>query len=362
MYQYKKIKELLALRACELDAGTRLPSRPQLCRELQTTRTTLDRAISELNDDGILVSKKGSGTYVTGMLDGNLPHAENWGVIVPSATADIYPQLLRGIKEKSEQFGVNIIVCDTDSNLEKQEVYIKRLLASGVSGFIISPTVSKNAKTSYRLYGTLLQSNIPFIFCNREVEGIDVPTVKSTDFYGGYLATKLLLENGYTRICYIATQKYQTSIERCQGYINALLEQNAEIDRHLIHIPTSHQKYSWYYEKALEILNSSAPPDAFFCFNDSVAEQIYKAISDSGLTVGSDIGVIGYDDSPLASSLLPPLTSMSYKSELIGEKAAELLYKILRGEYESYDFKHYLFQPCPVIRQSCLKNKKEFKK
>ena len=292
-----------------------------------------------------------------GLLDGKMPFVDNWGVIVPSAEADVFPELIDGIKKTAKNYGINIISCDSQNSYEKQEFYIKRLLAIGASGFIIVPVVSKNAETSHQLYRTLLQSNIPFVFCNRNVEGIDVPTVKSTDFYGGYVATKHLLKQGYRRIAYIATQKYQTSIERCQGYLNALLEKNIKINRKYIYMPTSPSN-DCYFKKAVELLNQSNPPDAFFCFNDGIAEEIYKAVEFCNKKIGSDVGIMGYDNTNKAKALIPPLTSMAYQSEMIGKKAAEVLWKRIHEKKSSSDFEYYIFQTVLVERDSCKKQRR----
>ena len=353
MFQYKLIKDQLVGLLGKLEVGERLPSRTTLCRELCTTRTTLDRAIAELVSEGMLSSRKGSGTYSTGLLDGRNPSVENWGVIVPSADVDVFPDLIQSIRSFADANGINTIVCDTQSDAETQERFIKKLLASGVSGFLIVPIVSKTAAMSARLYRALLQSNIPFVFCNREVEGIDVPTVKSTDFYGGYVATKHLIGQGYRRIAYIATQKYQTSMERCQGYINALVEQGMEIDRARIYLPLEPHARC-YYQKAVELLRSPNPPDAIFCFNDGVAEEIYRAIRDCGLRVSDDVGVMGYDNTKKADDLSPSLTSMDYQSEAIGKMASELLWKLTHGIPCASDFQSYLFQPTLIARESCI--------
>lgn len=162
--------------------GKPLPSRPHLCDKLQTTRTTLDRAVQELEKEGVVYSKSGSGTYAIGILKGKVDTVENWGVIVPSISEEIYSLLTRGIENIACRRGANIILCNSDNDPEKQKYYIKRLLLAGVSGFIIVPIISYNVEVSNILYGTLLKSNIPFVLCNRSVEGIHAPTVRSMIF------------------------------------------------------------------------------------------------------------------------------------------------------------------------------------
>ena len=357
MFQFQKIKELLIGEIGGMEVGARLPSRTDLVRRLQTTRTTLDRAINELIAEGVLSAHKGSGTYVVGLLDGKSERMENWGVILPSTKVDVFPRLLQGIREEAARYGVNLIVCDTESDGDKQERFIKRLIASGAAGFIIVPIVSKNASMSNRLYQALLQSSIPFVFCNREVEGIEAPTVKSTDFYGGYLAPRHLIKHGYRRIAYVATQKYQTSMERYQGYVSALLENGLPVLSRHVYLPITPTPHC-HYARALEMLRDLTPPDAFFCFNDSIAEEVYRAVKVAGLSISDDVGIIGYDNTAQAAALSPPLTSMSYQSARIGQKAAQLLWSRIHASNQSPAFEYKIFQPATIVRQSC-KQKQE---
>lgn len=352
MLRYKEIKNLLIERIGKMNPGERLPSRPDLCLEMETTRTTLDRAIKELESEGVLSCQNGSGTYVLGLIRGTAPQVDNWCVIVPNVMEDIYPSLIRGIENVGARVGANIILCNSDNDADKQERYIRRLLVSGVAGFIIVPVISDSIETSYRLYGTLLDANIPFVFCNRSVEGVKAPLVKSNDFYGGYIATKLLLSKGYRKISYLAKKKYQTSAERCQGYISALLEWGLKIDRRLIILPRENEDIDCY-QAAKKIIADNNCPDAIFCFNDYVAQEVCKAVIACGKKVSDDIGIIGYDNITSVASFLPSISSVAYKSVEIGEMAAGILADSISGKDPGSNFDSYLFQPIIVERESC---------
>lgn len=353
MLRYKEIKEQLIPLIGEMEPGVRLPSRPELCQKLETTRTTLDRAIKELEEEGILVSRYGSGTYVVGLIQGKIPRVENWGVIIPNIMGDTYPALIRGIESVASANGANTILCCTDNDPNKQDGYIRRLLASGVSGFIIVPVVSGTVSTSYQLYKTLQESNIPFVFCNRSVEGIKAPIVKSNDFYGGYIAAKHLIDRGYRSIAFLAEMGYRSSIDRCQGYISALLERGLEINRRLIVLPLDGEK-TGIFDKMCDLITSEKPPDAVFCFNDTVALEVCRAIRFCGRRVSADIGVIGYDNTSAGMAAKPPISSVSYKSMEIGVNAANILRRLIHGKHPSSNFDYYLFQPNVVDRESCL--------
>ncbi|MDO4332634.1 MAG: GntR family transcriptional regulator [Eubacteriales bacterium] len=354
MLRYKEIKNALMDEISFMKAGEKLKSRPLLCRKLDTTRATLDKAIRELEDEGYLYSVNGSGTYVKEQFTGISTKESNWAVIVPNVMDAIYPGLVRGVENVAQKYGINLILCNSDNDGEKQEHYIKRLISNGVDGFIMVPVISNRLEDNLKLYNRLTQANIPYVFCNRSVEGIDVPVVSSNDFYGGYIATKFLIEKGYRKIAYIAMEKYRTSMDRCHGYISALIENGIEVNRHIISL----EKGRTPAEKLQAMLEEGQEIDAVFCFNDRVARELYQVIESMGKQVSDDIGMIGYDNDDFDSLLIPKLTSVSYKNVEIGEMAAEILWKLIHKEKIS-DFQYYLFQPAIVERDSCRGRQEE---
>lgn len=354
MLRYLEIKKALLEMTSSMEPGKKLPDRTILCKTLDTSRTTLDKAIRELTEQGILRSKKGSGTYVVGALDGTVENAENWCVIIPNIMDSIYSGLVKGISNVAQKHNANVILCNSDNDSGKQEQNIKRLLVSGVAGFLIVPVIANSPFENSRLYSSLIKSDVPFIFCNRSVDGVSAPVVTSNDFYGGYIATKHLISKGYRHISFVAKYKYRTSMDRCQGYIAALLENGIPVNRRLIVVPADGNKLDCRSEMLRLLTDPNETVDAVFCFNDDVAIKVMETIKKSGRKISDEIGVIGYDNSTACDTQDPKLTSISYKNEEIGEKAASLLYDLCHGKPRSSEFEYYLFQPEIVERASCL--------
>lgn len=354
MLRYLEIKNELINMTLSMNPGQKLPDRTALCKMLDTSRTTLDKAIRELVNQGVLSSRKGSGTYAVGALDGAVDNAENWCVIIPNIMDSIYSGLVKGISNVAQLHNANIILCNSDNDSGKQEQNIRRLLVSGVAGFIIVPVIANNPIENYQLYSNLIKSDVPFIFCNRSVDGVSAPVVTSNDFYGGYIATKHLISKGYRHIAFVTKYRYRTSMDRCQGYITALLENDITINRRLIVVPAEGGRQldcGREMERLLDDENETV--DAVFCFNDDVAINVCKAIKGRGKRISDEIGVIGYDNSASCETQSPRLTSVSYKNEEIGEKAASLLYDLCDNKPRSSEFEYYLFQPEIVERESC---------
>jgi DNA-binding LacI/PurR family transcriptional regulator len=356
MLRYKEIKNILMTEIAKLSSNDRLPSRDELCKKMDAARATVDKAINELVAEGTLYSKGGSGTYVADSKEEQLINAGSWGVIVHDVRELFYADLVRGVENVAQVHGINVVLCNSDSEFDKQEQYIKRLSHS-VSGIIIAPVVSTDKLKNDRLHSQLTGLKIPFVFCNQLAEGINAPVIASNNFYGGYIATKHLLEKGYRNIAYIAYQKFRTSIDRYQGYISALIEKGIEINRKIIIIEDKSHFQPLGYQAMKNILSSGQTVDAVFCFNDKIAQGVYQAVAEAGLRVSDDIGVIGYDNTDICEKCVPGVTSVTANNLVVGTNAAKVLYKLINKEDLS-DFYYYLLQPDIIVRDSCLGLKK----
>lgn len=351
MLRYREIKLELKSLVSGMSNGERLPSRLALCKRLDTSRATIDKAIRELEEEGILESRFGSGTYVARRLEGVEQNVKNWCLIVPDISEIIYAKMASSIERVARMWDTNVILCNSENSAEKQSEYIKRLVMAGVDGFIIVPVITRNIMEGVVLYQSLVQSKIPFVFCNRDVEGINVPIIKSNDFYGGYLATSHLFDQGYKNIAFLSKRQYRTSIERCQGYISALQQRGEPIVRKRILMLENGTKDECY-ERLVDLIQSDVSIDAVFCFNDDIAIEAMRAVEDLGLRVSDDIGIIGYDNNEVMTGINVPLTSVAYQIEEVGELAASVLKKKIDNTLKG-SFEYYLVEPRVVVRKSC---------
>lgn len=353
--RYKEVKELIFNDIVEMEPNTRIPSRSQLCKKYMVTRTTVDRSISELIGEGHLYSVNGSGTFVADLGEQVEVKRDvlNIGVLLPNIMHDTYPGILRGIEDTVQKHGMNVIICNTDHNSEKQFSYIKRLINSKVGGIIIVPAVSNDQHIN--IYSLLCEAGIPFVFCNRSEGGADSPLVCSNDFYGGYLATNQLIESGYQRIAYIEGVHYRVSVDRCQGYLAALWEHNIPVDENLIrsYLNAKTSTRETGEELMNQLLDEITDLDGVFCFNDQMALGAMSAIIKHRKRVSDDIGVIGYDNTKVCEMIPVKLSSVAFRNYEIGQSAAEIILKMIEHPGEPVN-KLTSFCPQLVVRESCV--------
>jgi hypothetical protein len=191
--------------------------------------------------------------------------------------------------------------------------YIRRLAMDAVSGLIIVPAITGHEARS--VYDILVEKGIPFVFCNRCLDGLPAaPLVCSNGFYGAYIACKHLMERGYRRIAFVAANRYIGCIERYNGYAAALAEAGLSVDERIVTTQLPGDGDETVIGCATRMLESDNPPDAFFCFNDRVATRVYRAITRKGLRISEDIGLMGYDNSDLCEICDVKLTSVDYRT------------------------------------------------
>lgn len=351
MLRYQVIKQALLEEISKRKPLEKIPSRIELCRLLDTTRTTLDKAIKELEQEGIVFCRDGSGTYVAIPRGYDIQRAQNWGVLVPDITEDVYSALVRGVEDVADSHNINLIMCNFDHDPQKYEQYLYRLILTDVSGLIVVPVFCRQIAEDTRLGEMILKSGKPFVLCNRDISGIKAPVVSSNNFYGAYIATKHLIQKGYRSIAYMANYNYRTSIERYHGYIAALQEAGIPIEWDRIIIDSVSGEVDGGYTAACSLFQKGTTVDAIFCFSELI-NGIYQAAKDFGRSIPDDLGIVSYDNTHLSRQVVPAVTTVEYHSREIGRIAAELLLDQTNGK-GTVDFLHHLVQPKLIERGSC---------
>lgn len=353
-YRYMEVKHKLIEQIKLLEPHVRLPSRNALAKQYNAARTTIERSISELIGEGYLYAKDGSGTYVSGERAASAAHMprsafRSVGLIIPDIRHDTYPGILRGVEDIMNRHDINLVICNTDNQTEKQAGYLNKMIDLGIHGLIIVPAIIGH--TDLNLFGKLRDAGTPIVFCNRGIEGVEAPKVVSNNFYGAYAAVKHLIGNGCKNIAYISRPAYSTSYERYQGYTSALAEAGMNLDDRLVLFEPTFDTERPGYDSATQLLESGVTPDGIFCFNDGIAKGACEALGEKGLIVGKDVLVVGYDNTGVCESLPVKLTSVKFQTYDIGVGAAGLLLDMMNGETVLSN-KIIVLQPELVVRQS----------
>ncbi|MCL2552115.1 MAG: LacI family transcriptional regulator [Actinomycetia bacterium] len=160
---------------------------------------------------------------------------------------------------------------------------------------------------------------------------LDVPSVCPDDESGAYVAMQHLLALGHRRIAIVTSGEGQGLAVRARmaGCERALADAGLTLDQGLV--ATGNWSIASGRAAAEGLLDREQPPTAYFCFNDSMAIGVLQLLRERGIDVPREVSVAGFDDTPPAPLLTPPLTSVRVFSAEQGERAARTLIGILRG-------------------------------
>ncbi|MDO4291736.1 MAG: LacI family DNA-binding transcriptional regulator [Eubacteriales bacterium] len=341
--KYQEVKERIKKIAIESKVGSKLASRNFLSRKYEVARNTVDKAIAELEEEGYLLSVKGSGTYVS---DKKPQRSLNIGVIMPSLVGDIYPKFISGIEKVASAYNINIIVSSSDNFPEKQHENVMRIIKMQADGCIIIPTI--NSEKTFETFQVLERKKIPFVVCNRSIDGLDAPFVGVNNHYGAYIAARHLAEGGCRILSYFSSHKYSTSIDRYCGFETALTQYQEKVKKGPVIL--GNYEEAVLKEKIRAVYEKEEYPDGVVCFDDAMGAALYGILQEKGLLIGDDVKVTGYDDSGICLILPVPLTSVSPEAVEMGKEAVKILRSIIEGTGEKDPF--YLIQPRLIVRKS----------
>jgi DNA-binding LacI/PurR family transcriptional regulator len=249
------------------------------------------------------------------------------GVIIPDISNPFFPLVVRGVEDIAYQNSYRLMLCNTDNDAQKEQVYFNELRAYRMAGLIVIPSADSRLVPLAGGAG----GDIPVICLDRCPEGWKGDTVTVDNEEGAYQAIRYLLELGHRRIACIAGQLHVTSgVERLKGFRRALREAGISIAPEYIQEGRFDRLSG--YEKALMLLQFSPRPTAIFAANDLVALGVLAAMRELGLRCPEDVSLVGFDDLELASFTNPALTTVAQPAYQMGARAAGLLFERLRGE------------------------------
>lgn len=235
---------------------------------------------------------------------------------------------------------MSVIMCSTDENAEKERKYVELLLGKQVDGFIIASSFHDKS-----LLKELMKKRIPFVMFTQDNLGLHVASVSVDDFRGGYEATLHLLSKGHRNIV-IISENANSSKMRIYGYQEALAEYGVDYNEDNIFRTTASIDNG--RECMNEIAQKANVPTAIFACNDIIALGVIQGAKENGLKVPEDISIIGFDNTILATTTVPALTTVAQPIAEMGRKVVDVIIAEINGNNMSKE--RILFNPQLIVR------------
>ncbi len=243
------------------------------------------------------------------------------GIIVPDSANPYFAEVARGVEDACFDQGYNVILCNSDTDLEKEALYIKVLVEKQVDGICL---VAASSQTIEKYLDAAPQLQIPMVLIDRENPNIVADSVVVENTAGGIKAVEHLLSLGHQRIgCITGPPDLMNSQKRSDGYRQAIQQAGLPLDKSLV--VEGDFRYEGGYDATKHLLSLTNPPTAVFACNDLMAVGAISAVVSLGLSVPEDVSIVGFDDIHLAVFANPSLTTVVQPKHEMGVMAAQIL-------------------------------------
>ncbi len=277
-------------------------------------------------------------------------NTKNIGVLVKGVFNPFFSQMINIIGNIIDKSGYTMILEQNDYNfyqdVENLMGFIKEKKLQGViclGGNFIN--IKEDSFSDIETPIVLTSVNTISKKGKKHYSSIGIDNIKAS-----YDATKYLIEKGHKKIALILGDENDLGISwwRLKGYRNALKENNIQIDDELELIGDYSCKKA--YNETINLIKNRKDVSAIFALSDIMATGVAKAVIDSGLKIGDDISIIGFDGMDASKYYNPGLTTVNQPKRLMAETSISLLFSLINGAEEN---KQILLDTKLIERESC---------
>ena len=241
------------------------------------------------------------------------------GIIVPNLYMHYYSEMLSQILSTYEKYGYKFLVFTGTDRKESERKYLKELLAYKIEGMIIlSHTIPSKELASY---------NIPIVTIEREDKYVS--SVNTDNYMGAVQATSLLIKNDCDVLIHINSDVPHDvpSYGRIKGFLDICEEKNINHELILTDLGDSYKENYECLFPILQDIKKKYPnmKKGLFMSNDTHANVLLNIIVREYGNLPEEFRIVGFDNSPIASEAIIPITTVGQQLEKIAAEAMKVL-------------------------------------
>ena len=272
------------------------------------------------------------------------------GVIVPHIDGHFFTMVVKGIETVATKAGLNVMICQSNEDVTHERQNIETLINAQVDGILVSLSRTTH---DFKHFDKVRRRDIPLVFFDRILDGLDVNAVVIDDRAGGYQSTRHLLAQGRRRVAHLGgPQHLNIYKDRYQGYLDALREAAVPFDENLVYI--SDMRLEDGARAVDKLLRLPQPPDALFSASDLSAVGAMQALKARGRRVPEDVAVTGFSNEMFSSFTEPMLTTIDQRCEQMGQSAVRLFLELRDEQAGQFSPRRIVLQPDLLVRGSSV--------
>jgi LacI family transcriptional regulator len=248
------------------------------------------------------------------------------GLLYSNPSNAYMSEFLVGALDESSRKSAQIVLekCEITS-AAAERLAVGKLIEGGAAGVILPPPLCESAD----VLSELKEAGIPTVAVATGRFTAQASCVRIDDFAAAYEMTNYLLGLGHKRIGFIKGHPNQSvSSERERGFETALREAGIRLDKSFM--VQGYFSYRSGLDAAENLLARKLMPTAIFASNDDMAAAVVSVAHRKGLDVPGDLSVVGFDDTSIAATVWPELTTIRQPIATMAEIALDLVVRHIR--------------------------------
>jgi LacI family transcriptional regulator len=253
------------------------------------------------------------------------------GLVVPDVSDPFFGRLAVAVERAADENDYGVVLSSSNGAPERDARYFNLLRSRSIDGLIyVAGALRRDNQLAE------LARSFPIVLADEWVEGLDdIPLIASDNHAGGRLVGEHLRELGHTSVALLAGPRGLRSAEERMAGLREVFP-----DAQVLAGDFSEQTA---FERTAELVAARHPlPTAIIASNDLAAFGVIDALTAAGLSVPTDVSVVGFDDVALARRITPALTTVRQHVDEIGRQATQTLLELVAGDAATP------VPPCPV--------------
>lgn len=266
LYQQIEDTFMQQIQSGMLKTGDRLPSESEIVSTFHVSQITAKNALNNLAEQGVAERVQGKGTFVTAA---EVPHRSPLiGIIFTTLKTSIDKELLDQLERFSQKNNIRFLFGLSRESIGEEVRLIDSFVNSSVEGLIIFPTESEIFNE--RIVKLQLD-HFPLILIDRYFSKMNIPSVCSDNYEGGFKLAHYALEHKHKRLCFMTTQEENTAtIDRQRGIEAAFTAQGLPIDKSLwLAVPSESDD-----QKTIMTFLNTHQPECVISVNAHVSDMV----------------------------------------------------------------------------------------
>ncbi|MDD5900251.1 MAG: substrate-binding domain-containing protein [Lachnospiraceae bacterium] len=241
------------------------------------------------------------------------------GILLPNLFLHYYSEMLNQILSTYETFGYKFLVFVGTGSEETERKYLQELLAYKIEGLIVlSHTISSDELASY---------NIPIVTIEREDSNVN--SINTDNYMGAVQATSLLIKNNCDILIHVNSnvQENIPAYGRIKGFCDICRQQNINHELILTDLGNNYNETKERISDVYFSVKEKYPNmrKGIFMANDTHANILLNLIMREYGSFPDEYRIVGFDDSPIASEAIIPISTVGQQIDKIAYEAMRLL-------------------------------------